>query len=153
MKRHPFALSIAAIALAALPFTSCTTESGFTVGTCTATINSRPWVATAPVAVKTGNRFTITATSLTPASSIVMHINGITPGTYNMNVFSTNIQPFVYMPDVTKPRETYIGTFGTITLTRVTEDRVSGTFDVNATSTTLQMIHISGSFADVIYHL
>lgn len=138
-------------------FTSCTSDGddsqGFGVGSFSATINNQPWVASAPFAVKTGNRFTISATNLNPASTLIISINGIRPGDYSMTVFSTNIQPVVYTPDITKPRDTFLGTFGTITLSEVTENRLSGSFNVIATNVNLQVISINGVFTDIIYKI
>lgn len=140
-----------------LGFTSCTSDGddsqGFGVGSFSATINNQTWIATAPFAVKTGNRFTITATNLNPASTIVISINGIRPGDYGMTVFSNNIRPVVYTPDITKPRDTFLGTYGTITLSEVTENRLSGSFNVIATNVNLQVISINGVFTDIIYKI
>lgn len=137
------------ILLAALtvPNYSCETET--LVGTFTATIGSESWSAIAPAAVKTGSRFTITG--LSTNKQIIININGITAGNYTTDVFSGNIQPFVYTPDVQTPQATYVGSSGTITVSSVTDNRISGSFNIIATNSVPENITITGNFTNVLY--
>lgn len=147
MKRTTIALFAFFLAVLVVPQFSCNPED--LIGTFNATTGGDTWSATAPGAVKTGSRFTITGTTTT--RTIVMNTNGITPGTYTMDVFSGSIQPFVYTPNITAPADAYVGTSGSITLSEVTGNRLSGTFSVVATNTSSATISATGTFTNVLY--
>lgn len=128
---------------------SCETES--LIGTFTANIGGDNWIATAPGAVKTDSRFTITG--IGNNQSIIININGITPGTYTTDVFSGNIQPVIYTPDLGAPQNSYFATSGTIIVDEVTDNRITGTFNVIVTNSLSQNISINGYFTNVIYSI
>lgn len=146
MKRRILLFTLMIATLGATQF-GCQTED--LIGTFTANIGGTQWTATAPGAVKTGTRLTITG--IGDSKSIILQINGTTAGTYDMNVFSTNIQPFTYTPNTSAPQDTYLGTSGSIVVSSVQNNRISGTFSVVATNLSSQTISITGSFTNVIY--
>jgi hypothetical protein len=147
MKRTTIVLFALVMGLLILPNYSCDTED--LIGTFNSTIDGDSWSATAPGAVKTGSRFTITGIGTN--KSIVLNTNGVTPGTYTMDVFSGSIQPFVYTPNLSVPQESYIGSSGSIILSEVTGTRLSGTFNVVATNTSGASVSLVGTFTNVIY--
>jgi len=147
MKRTTIALMTFILGILVVPQYSCETED--LIGTFNATSGSENWSAVAPGAVKTGNRFTITG--VTSTKSIVLNTNGISVGSYTMDVFSGNIQPFVYTPDLSTPQTAYVGTAGSIVLSSVSSNRLSGSFNVTATNSQSQSMTVTGNFTNVLY--
>lgn len=138
MKKLFFVLIFAAVFS-----TGCNTVTG----TFTANINGQSWNPPLPVAVRTGNRYTITAAS--SDKQMIFNI-GTTPGTYDMSLLEGEFQPFVYTPNLTNTNEYYVGSAGTINLTSVNNNHLSGDFNITATSTSLGTIQVSGSFTNIL---
>ncbi|MCG9912344.1 MAG: DUF6252 family protein [Flavobacteriales bacterium] len=140
-------LALIAIITTSVSYFGCNDGKG--VGSFTATINGEAWTAIAPTGVKTGNRLTITGLSLN--KQIVININGLTVGTYDMSVINGQINPLVYTPDVNAQgaQQTYAGVSGTIIVTDVSDSRVTGTFNVTASNAAMSIININGQFTDV----
>ncbi len=116
-------------------------------GTFTANINGQSWNPPLPVAVRTGNRYTITAAS--SDKQMIFNI-GTTTGSYDMSLLEGQFQPFVYTPNLSNTNEYYIGSAGTINLTSVNNNRLSGDFNITATSTSLGTVTVSGSFSNIL---
>lgn len=129
--------------LAAVLSTGCNSVTG----TFTAKINEQSWNPPLPVAVRTGNRYTITATS---ADKQMIFNLGTTLGSYDMNLLEGQFQPFVYTPNLTNTNEYYVGSAGTINLTSVNNNHLSGDFNITATSTSLGTIQVTGSFSNIL---
>lgn len=134
-----------------ITFSNFSCESESLIGTFTANIGGDHWIATAPGAVKTDSRFTVTG--IGNNKSIIININGTTPGTYTADVFSGNIQSVVYTPDLGAPQNSYFATSGSIEIDEVTDDRITGTFNVVVTNSLSQNISINGYFTNVIYSI
>jgi hypothetical protein len=134
---------IVIFSIALITLNSCNSVTG----TFTANINGQSWNPPLPVAVRTGNRYTITAAS--SDKQMIFNI-GTSPGTYNMSLLEGQFQPFVYTPNLTNTNEYYVGSAGTINLTSVNNNRLSGNFNITATSTSLGTINVSGSFTDIL---
>lgn len=116
-------------------------------GTFTANINGQAWNPSLPVAVRTGNRYTITAAS--SDKQMVFNI-GTAPSSYDMSLLEGQFQPFVYTPNLSNTSEYYIGSAGTINLTSVNNNRLTGNFNITATSTSLGTINVTGSFSNIV---
>lgn len=144
MKKKVFVLGV--IMSGMLAWTGCTKEE--LVGTMTATIDGTTWTATGQVAAKVQNRVVITGTS--GKTSIVLSPNGITVGAYNTDVFSGNVQPFVFTPDVTNVQDVYVGTGGAINITSYSNNRLSGNFNVSAANAVPAVKNISGEFKNIL---
>ncbi|MCX7743027.1 MAG: hypothetical protein N2167_00535 [Flavobacteriales bacterium] len=129
--------------LAAMGSSGCDTLTG----TFTANINGQAWNPPLPVAVRTGNRYTITAAS--SDKQMIFNI-GTATGSYDMSLLEGQFQPFVYTPNLTNTNEYYIGSAGTINLTSVANNRLTGNFNITATSTSLGTIIVSGSFSNIM---
>lgn len=129
-------------------FESCDTSE--VLGTFTAQIDGVAWQAVAPAAVKTGGRFTITG--LSADKEILLHVGGITAGDYDASVLVGSLNPVVYTPNIKQPATTFVSTGGKITLTNVTDKKVSGQFNVDMQSTS-STIKITGNFVNVNYKL
>lgn len=134
---------IVIFSIALITLNSCNSVTG----TFTANINGQSWNPPLPVAVRTGNRYTITAAS--SDKQMIFNI-GTSPGTYNMSLLEGQFQPFVYTPNLTNTNEYYVGSVGFINLTSVNNNRLSGNFNITATSTSLGTINVSGSFTDIL---
>lgn len=132
-----------ALVIAATVSTGCNTLTG----SFTATINGQAWNPPLPVAVRTGNRYTITAAS--SDKQMIFNI-GTNPGSYDMSLLEGQFQPFVYTPNLNNTNEYYIGSAGTINLTSVDNNRLTGNFNITATSTSLGTITVTGSFANIV---
>ncbi len=129
-------------------FQSCDTSE--VLGTFTAQIDGVAWQAIAPSAVKTGGRFTISG--LSADKEIFLHVGGITAGDYDASVLVGSFNPVVYTPNIKQPATTFVSTGGKITLTNVTDKKVSGQFNVDMQSTS-STIKITGNFVNVNYKL
>lgn len=139
-------LLLAGLVAVAAGFSSCTKEE--ILGTMTADIGGTKWTATAQGAVSVQNRFVITGS--TTSSSIVLSPNGNAVGSYNTDVFSGNVQPFVYTPSLSSPQNTYVGSGGSIIIQTVASNRLTGTFSVTATNSQGAGQTISGSFKNIL---
>lgn len=128
---------------------SCKDSKG--LGEFTASIAGESWSALAPTGVKTGNRITITGLSMD--KQVILNVGGITTGTYNMAVLQGNIQALTYTPNVNMQgaQETYVGTEGSITVTNVSDGRITGTFNFTAANASMSVINVKGEFTDVKY--
>lgn len=144
MKKKLLILGVVASAMVA--FTGCTKEE--LIGTMTANIGGTQWTATAQAAVSVQNRVVITGS--TASSSIILSPNGKTVGSYTTDVFSGNVQPFVYTPSLSAPQATYAGTGGSIVISSYSNNRLSGTFNVSATNSSTSSINISGEFKNIL---
>lgn len=133
------------IALAA-SFASCSKEE--LIGTMTADVDGTGWTATAQGAVSVSNRFVITGS--TSSSSIVLSPNGNAVGTYNTDVFSGNVQPFVYTPSLSSPQDTYVGSGGSIIIEAAANNRLTGTFSVSAVNAQNSTKTITGAFKNIL---
>lgn len=145
--KHIYSLSIIALFFVTLLSTGCAEDKG--LGSFSANINGEEWTAIAPTGVKTGNRLTITGISLN--KQIIINIAGITPGNYDMSLIEGSINPFVYTPDINQQgaQQTYTGTSGTITVDRVEGSRLTGTFNINAVNSNMDVINVTGKFNNV----
>ena len=144
MKKKVLVLGV--IMSSMLAWTGCTKEE--LIGSMTATIDGTTWVATGQVAAKVQNRVVITGTS--GKASIVLSPNGITVGNYSTDVFSGNVQPFVFTPDVTNAHDIYVGTGGSINITSYSNNRLSGNFNVSAANAVPAVKNISGEFKNIL---
>lgn len=136
------------VSASAFLFQGCDTSE--VLGTFTAQIDGTAWQAVAPAAVKAGGTFTITG--LSADKQIVLHVGGITNGEYDASVLVGNLNPVVYTPNIKQPQTTYVSTDGKITITNVTEKKVSGQFNVNMQGTS-STIKVTGNFVNVNYSI
>lgn len=139
-----------------LTFASCKKNSDSTTPIVTATIGGTAWKATTRTAVLAGNTFTITASSLVTGQTMMININGITPGTYNLDPtnLSTGCSCTYNSTKLTGETFTYLGTQGTVTLTEVDTDNktISGTFSFTVYNITKGTLDITnGSFSNLEY--
>jgi hypothetical protein len=147
--KHIHSLSLVALFIIAITSSSCK-DGDIGLGTFNATINGESWSALAPTGIKTGNRLTITGLSVD--KQIVINVANAAPGTYDMSLIEGSINPLVYTPNVSTQQgaqQTYAATGGNIIVTKVEDKRVSGTFNVSATNTSMGVININGDFANV----
>ena len=87
----------------------------------------------------------ITGTDLT--SSLVIIIHGKTIGTYSLSLTSQQCEA-IYTPLLTSPTGTYLGITGTVKLTKVSANLISGTFEFTLSN---GKIIKEGQFNDVLY--
>jgi hypothetical protein len=120
------------------------------IGTFTASINNVAWEASVFGAVKNGNQYTITATKNT--ASLVITLPGTAVGTYNINPLDTALDAVLYTPDYNNTSNYYLSTQGVVDLTKVSEGRLTGTFNVWAKNsvTATDSIPITGQFSNII---
>jgi len=121
------------------------------IGSFTASINGVAWKAGFSGAIKSGNNhYIITATKDT--TSLVITIPGTAQGTYNINPNDTTVETVIYTPSSNNGSNNYIGTQGSITLSSVTQNRLTGTFNVWAKNsvTTTDSIQITGEFSNIL---
>lgn len=144
MKRKTLILGL--IVSGILASTGCTKEE--LIGSMKATIDGTTWTATGQVASKIQNRVVITGTS--GKASIVLSPNGIAVATYTTDVYSGNVQPFVFTPDVTNAQDIYVATGGSIAITSYSNNRLSGTFNVSAANAVPQSKLITGEFKNIL---
>ncbi len=132
----------------AFMFQGCDTSE--ILGTFTSQIDGTAWQAIAPAAVKAGGTFTITG--LSADKQIVLHVGGIVNGEYDASVLVGNLNPVVYTPNIKQPQTTFVSTGGKITITNVTDKKVSGQFNVDLQSTSAT-IKATGNFVNVNYSI
>jgi hypothetical protein len=120
------------------------------IGTFTASINNVAWEASVFGAVKNGSQYTITATKNN--ASIVITLPGTSVGTYNINPLDTTLDAVLYTPDYNNTSNYYLSTQGVVDLTKVSEGRLTGTFNVWAKNsvTPSDSIPITGQFSNII---
>ena len=120
------------------------------IGTFSASINGTAWQAGAFGAVKTGNQYIITATK--DHATLVITIPGTSVGTYTINPMDTTLDALLYTPDYDSTSNFYLSTQGSIDLTKVATNRVTGTFNVWAKNshTSTDSISITGQFSNIL---
>lgn len=121
------------------------------IGSFTASINGTAWKAGFSGALKNGsNQYIITATKDT--TSIVITIPGTTQGTYNINPTDTTLEALIYTPSSNNASNNYVSTQGSIVLSSVNQNRLTGTFNVWAKNsvTTTDSIQITGEFSNIL---
>ncbi len=121
------------------------------IGSFTASINGVTWKAGFSGALKNGSsQYVITATKDT--TSIVITIPGTAQGTYTINPNDTTVEALIYTPSSNNSSVNYISTQGTVSLSSVNQNRLTGTFNVWAknTVTTTDSIQINGEFSNIL---
>jgi hypothetical protein len=120
------------------------------IGSFSASVNGTAWEAKIQGAVKSGSQYVITANK--DNSTIIITIPGTNVGTYNINPLDSTIDAVVYTPDINSPGTSYIGSQGSVDLTKVSAGRLTGTFNVYAknTANASDSIPLTGQFSNIL---
>ena len=142
------------IAIVSVSLASCKKDSSSPAPVkMSASIDGKTWspsdLGVAAVSSTSAGTITITGTDLT--SSLVIIIHGTTTGTYTLTLLSQQCGA-TYTPSLLSYTDTYVGISGTVKLTKVTTNLISGTFEFTLTNNVLATKSITkGQFNDVTY--
>lgn len=120
------------------------------VGSFSASINGNYWESTTTITVKSDTTYTINAQN--GNTTIFMTIDGTSTGVYNVDPLDSTYQVLVYTPDIGMASNSYAATRGNINLSKITSNRLSGTFDIYAKNVNdpLDSIPITGQFSNLL---
>lgn len=140
------------IVFAALFISSCDKEDLMS-GSMSAKIDGASWSSATQVTILKSNTFFITATSLS-GQILEVTIVGTTTGTYELDVAGVQAGcGAVYKPGVSSESENFASKSGTVKLSEVTDETISGTFEFSLTTTDLSssIEIVEGKFDDLPY--
>lgn len=120
------------------------------IGSFSASVNGVAWEAKVYGAVKNGSQYVITANK--DNSTIVITLPGTSVGNYTVNPLDSTLDAVLYTPDINSPGTSYVSTQGNVDLTKVSSNRLTGTFSVYAKNTTNgnDSIPITGQFSNIL---
>lgn len=125
---------------------SCSKEQ--LLGTMNATIEGVAWSAGTPAGTIQNNRLVITGVGQN--QNITITVNAAAIGTYPIDVLNqTNY--VTYTPDLNQPQGSYASVTGSITITSVGSNRVSGTFNVAVSNGSSTISITNGTFTNILY--
>lgn len=146
---------LVSFALTAVFFTGCDKEK---IQSMTATVDGKEWSATLATvgAYSYSDYLTLFGVSL-DGSKILIAIKGKETGTYDLQVLEgSTSQVSFYVPnssDEDDETKRYISSTGSVTLSSVEDNRISGSFNFTGVNTALNQTIVieNGSFNNVIY--
>jgi hypothetical protein len=138
-------------------FGGCKKTSEELFGSISAQINSEPWNSTlaAQAAFQYSNYITILGIDL-QGKEVYLVIKGTTAGTYTLAILqgtTTTGAAFRVPVTGTNNKTEYISSAGSITITSITDNRISGTFQFTAATTTAPITTVqvtNGTFTNVL---
>lgn len=120
------------------------------IGSFSSNVNGTAWEATVSGAVKSNGHYIITADK--GNATLVITVSGTSVGTYNVNPLDSTFEAVAYTPDYNNAVNSYVSTQGVVDLTKVNNNRLTGTFNVWAknTQTSTDSMQITGQFSNIL---
>jgi hypothetical protein len=152
MKKNLFILLLAVSVL--FSFGGCKKTSEELMGSFSAKIGGTAWTSTLTTSLKYSDYITLIGTDL-GGKKLVIYIHATQTGTYNFSALESQLNTyavyFVNKDDETDGTKKYVTTTGTITITALTDNRISGTFSFQAANSLQDIVQITeGAFTNVL---
>jgi hypothetical protein len=143
-------LRLLLLALLPIILFSCSKDSGGAFFS--ATIGGKKWEAVVRVTTHQNGTFLLTGTSIGGEVLIITLLQD-QPGTYNLSMEELGFSALYKKSVNSTYQDSYVAVSGTVVLTEVTDDRVSGTFQMELTRLTENLHVESGKFGNLQYTL
>ena len=120
------------------------------IGSFSANLGGTSWDANVSGAVKSNGHYVITANK--GNATLILTVSGTSVGTYNVNPLDSTFEAVAYTPDYNNAANSYVSTQGVVDLTKVSSNRLTGTFNVWAkhSISPYDSIPITGQFSNIL---